>query len=157
MPINIEHKDVKSYHSLIFKTNDEKDGKDLYFISVSGIASFNFICNSQNWIRDTLTIRVQLPVSLIPLPPRPNHNPLYYPIFNITQNTVLVSLNSINSENQQNCGYAIDSFNLSSGLNFGNTLIESRIALRGTQTYLYRAGFKVDLLINFDHYELNNL
>lgn len=154
MPISVQPNQIASPHWLIFKTNEKVNDRDVYFISVSGVAVLNFKGNSANWLRDELDIQVSIPIDKIPLPPIPG--PDYYPQYKCKHWVVFASLNAIfNQDHAVNSGHAVDSFRLDIPANaVVNKVIgiKAQIGVRDTDAYLYRVGYKVDLLVYFDKY-----
>lgn len=151
MPISVTPNQIQTPHSLLFKTSEKVNNQEVYFVSVSGVAVFSFKGNSLQWLHDKLTIHAPLPVNLIPVPPKQG----YYPVFKCKYWVVYASLNSIfNQGPANNSGHAVDSFRLTNPGNVSNTaFMEAELAVRDTDAYLFRVGYKVDLLMYFDHYD----
>ncbi len=148
---------VESEHWLAFKTNDRVGTQDVYFVSVSGVAHIEYKGNSGSWFTNDVTIHVNLPVWDIPVPPPPDEGTdmMHNPIFKSKNWVVYASLNSIyNHSRAINSGHAVNNFKLHNPHHLSNGLakIGIRVSVSDRDAYLYRVGFKADLLVYFSHY-----
>lgn len=155
MAIQIPWKNVHSNHSLCFKTSQKVEGKDVYFISISGIAIINFKGIRNTWSREELLVNLRFPYEKIPTPSNDDRRSV--PFFKLVDHTVFVSLNAIyNHKHAVNSGYAVDSFGLENPSTpiYDDITIKSNLAISDVDSYLYRVGCKVELLAYYDQHRV---
>jgi hypothetical protein len=153
---------------LAFKTNEEVNGSPVYFVSISGVAILDeFKAGDINgWRRDKLSIKVPLDLQRIEWPDNNGHKP----IFAAKRGSLTyVSLNSIyNRKVANDSGHAVDKFyikhlnpnNKNQGMQdpidfsprIGTAFVEADIAVRDSDAYLYRVGFKVEVLVYIEEW-----
>jgi len=138
---------------MIFKTGDKHYQKDLYFCTFSGVAVPNMKGNSgAKWRRDTMEISIKIPTNKIKLPsPRPANKKAY---FQAKHWTVYANLNATYNQNaSNNSGHAVDAFRLVYNRNIRDTIyVRCDLATRDVDAWLFRVGFKVELLLHFQKY-----
>ncbi|MBV6443684.1 MAG: hypothetical protein EPGJADBJ_05467 [Saprospiraceae bacterium] len=157
MAISIYQDKIESRHWLVFRTNEKVGKQDVFFVSLSGIAVFDFKGNSANWLREELEIHAPIPVNNIPVtvpPPAPEPGYYFVPSFKSRNWVVFTSLNSIfNESHAVNSGHAVDTFQLTNPQSLtDNAVIKSIVAVRDTDAHLFRVGYKAELLVYFDKY-----
>lgn len=154
MAIEIPQNRVVSPHWLEFKTNEQFRGKDLHFLSSTGIVLSNIKGDSSRWKRDKIILNIKVRTDQIPTPPRPSDG-AFVATFKAKHWTVYAGLNAIYNKNHAvNSGHAVDTFKLLNSQNISDNLrVECDIAVSDIDAYLYRIGFKVDLLIYFDEWK----
>ncbi|HJZ66164.1 MAG TPA: hypothetical protein VKD70_17700 [Candidatus Acidoferrum sp.] len=115
------------------------DGKEL--VVVSGIVLVHLKGTSQaDWLRDTLRLGIDI-ARICP----PNQGLL------TEQSAPLVTLNAVYNQNvSNNAGYAVDSCQLLNQPQAWRTIwVDSAVAVRDTDGWLYRVGYNITLIGTF--------
>jgi hypothetical protein len=154
---------------IAFKTNEEEEnGSPVYYVAASGVAILDEFKagDSKGWRKDKVSIKVPLDIQRIEWPERDG----FKPIFGVKRGSLAyVSLNSIYNKNVANdSGHAVDKFyikhvnpnyknqGLQDPIDFspriGTAFVEADIAVRDSDAYLYRVGFKVEVLVYIEEW-----
>jgi len=159
-------------HQLQFKTGDTFNGKELYYLSLSGVFIVNFSGSESSrnvWHRDKVVMHI--PVTVLNFPAVSEIHPYwemgfsYVPSFILKHWTIYVNQNSFgNNQIAVNDGHAVNSFGIQidSGriaevLKVRPTPIfsaEAILGIRDIDSTTYRIGYHIELLGYFGKGEI---
>lgn len=158
-PVPIDYGQLHSRHAVAFTTGARFRDQDLHFVSLTAIAIPDLRGDSESrWKGGSYLLQFKIPVDQLALPPTPDDDGGYLPIFHIKNWTVYAGLNAILNINASNSsGHAVDAFQLvkpPSGFYITHDEVHIRfdLAARDTDAFLHRFACEVELLLYFIGY-----
>lgn len=172
--VRIPASDVRNHHWINFRTGDQYEGRDLHYVTLSGMTLPHQQGKNDNWDETSMQINLDIrqPLNNIPIPLPPDDQRSYRPVFLIREWKAYTGLNAVYNQGPStyNGHWVTNIKSMTPATATSNdkeykiaeggflqtsdppVVLHCKLRVRDRDAYLYRVAFQLDMLLCFAGY-----